>query len=269
MLAVEPLAFEITPEMVGQNVFNGGEVDQMKARFQHLEMCKKMDCDVIRIKGPFPDIVFAANAGLVLPRLPEKVVLMSNMKHESRKLETPRLKKAFATIGYRTIDFPSTDVFEGQGECQWFRNYKLLLVGYGFRSTARSVTTLRRTLGAIYNSYGVTPPQVIGLPLESPFLYHLDMAMMAVNARSCIIHEIAFSKATIRKLKEFVKVSQIRVADAFCLNAICTSTKLYVHALHPDVRKLLKAITGLDIVENDVSEFEKAGGSVRCMVLDA
>jgi N-dimethylarginine dimethylaminohydrolase len=213
-----------------------------------------------------PDIVFVANAGLVLPRLPEKVIIMSHMKFPSRQKETAPLKKAFDEIGFKTVDFPN-EVFEGQGEAHWFHNGRLLLVGYGQRCTAKSVTMLRRLIGQIYRSYGVEPPMVIGVQLESPYLYHLDMAMLAVNATTAVVHEAAFSKASIRKLKTFVKLAQIRVDDPFCLNGICTASKLYVHTLNPAIYNLLKAITGLAIVENDVSEFEKAGGSVRCMVL--
>ena len=69
-------------------------------------------------------------------------------------------------------------------------------------------------------------------------------------------------------MRECIKLSVINVRDSFCLNAICTSTTLYVHTLDPAVRKLLKALTKLEIVETDVSEFEKAGGSVRCMILE-
>jgi hypothetical protein len=34
------------------------------------------------------------------------------------------------------------------------------------------------------------------------------------------------------------------------------------------VKKVLEGVTGLRIREVDVSEFEKSGGSVRCMTLD-
>jgi N-dimethylarginine dimethylaminohydrolase len=268
MLAANPHAFRITPEMMGQNVFNGGEVDSMKARFQHLYMCEKVDCDVLTIPGNLPDVVFLANAGLVLKRLPEKVILMSNMKYPSRQKETGPLEKEFVKMGYKTIKF-TDEVFEGQGEARWCQEGHVLLVGYGFRSTVRTVTLLRKLLNEVYASYNVLPPTVVGLKLETPLFYHMDMAMLVVNANHVVVHETAFSQQTVKKMRTFVKVAQIRVADPFCLNGICTKTKLFVHALTPPVRSLLKAVTGLTIVENDVSEFEKAGGSLRCMILDA
>jgi len=271
MLAADPRAFRITSDMTDQNVYNGtAPVNSLRARFQHAHMCERLGCNVLTIPGDLPDVVFLANAGLVLPRLPEKVILMSRMKYVSRIRETPPLTEAFQALGFKTPTFPVTEVFEGQGEARWFHGGHLLFVGYGFRATARSVTLLRRILGEIYKSYRVLPPRVVGLKLESPYWYHLDMAMLTVHPTFAIVHESAFSKSTLAKMRDFIKVVPIRVGDVdqFCLNAVPTKTKLYVHTLDPSLRRLLGALTGLTIVENDVSEFEKAGGGVRCMILD-
>jgi N-dimethylarginine dimethylaminohydrolase len=190
------------------------------------------------------------------------------MKYRSRQRETAPLTEAFRALGLATVAFPFSEVFEGEGEALWFHDGHLLVVGYGFRASARSVTLLRRVIGHIYRSYGIVPPRIVGIPLETPRFYHLDMAMLAVHATRAIVHESAFSNASLRRLREVISVSVINVSDSFCLNGICTRTTLYVHQLDPALRKLLKALTGLEIVENDVSEFEKAGGSVRCMILN-
>lgn len=264
MIAANPSAFRVIPQMQGQNVYNGGVVNRYIAAKQHYTLCETLGCVIANIPGDLPDVVFMANAGLVLPRLPVKVIVLSKMKYSSRIQETVKIKQLFEEMGF--ITYASLDVFEGQGETKWFLNDTLLLVGYGFRCMA--VASLRNLLGRIYKLYGVVPPRVIGLELISPYWYHLDMAMAYVNSTTAIVHEAAFAPHTIKRIRKLIQVAQIRVDDPFCLNCICTTDTLYTHVLKPSVYKLMRALTKLDIVEIDVSEFEKAGGSVRCMILD-
>ena len=179
MLAADPHAFRITRDMVGQNQFIGGQVDPVLAHVQHTRLCRKLGCKVLLLREDLPDVVFLANAGLVLPRLPEKVIVMSRMKYPSRQKETEPLSNAFRMRGYITAAFPTSAVFEGQGEALWFHGGHLLVVGYGFRASARTVTLLRRVLGHIYRSYGVVAPRVVGVPLETPRFYHLNVAMQS------------------------------------------------------------------------------------------
>ena len=266
MLAVCPESFKITPTMIQQNTYiQGGVVNHAEAMQQHETMCKVLRPDIALIRHP--DAVFAANAALSLQRLPESVVILSNMKYASRKRESPAFKRIFETMGIKVIPFEG-DVFEGQGEATWFHGGHLLLVGYGFRSTAATVSLLRRLLTRVYNSYNVAPPRVIGVELACPYYYHLDVAMLPIDDNRCIVHAGSFSKTSLRTLRSLLKVTIINVPDPLCLNAFRIEDSIYVHKLAPDIKRMLQAITHCKIVEINVSEFEKAGGSVRCMIFN-
>jgi N-dimethylarginine dimethylaminohydrolase len=143
-------------------------------------------------------------------------------------------------------------------------------LGYGFRASKETVTALRTLLTEVYNSYGVTPPTVLGVKLKSANFYHLDMAMLAYSPTGAIVQDRAFSPATVERLRQEIgTVTVIQTEDRFALNAIVEQDKLICHVLKDDaLRERLVAITGLPLVECDVSEFEKSGGSIRCLVFD-
>jgi N-dimethylarginine dimethylaminohydrolase len=96
--------------------------------------------------------------------------------------------------------------------------------------------------------------------------------MLEFNDDSCIVHRKAFSEESIQKIRDFLgpsKVNLIDTADSMCLNAVVDGKNLVTHKLTDKaMKKVLEEITGLRIREVDVSEFEKSGGSVRCMTLD-
>jgi hypothetical protein len=79
-------------------------------------------------------------------------------------------------------------------------------------------------------------------------------------------------KESIEKMREFLgpkKVHVIETSDSMCLNAVVDGKNLVTHKLtDKSMKNVLKGITGLHIRQVDVSEFEKSGGSVRCMTLD-
>ena len=90
-------------------------------------------------RNPLPDIVFVANGGLSLWGLPEKVLILPHMKYKQRQDELPYLKEICIDQGLIGIEFPSDEPFEGQAEAKWFHNGRLLVCGYGNRSTKKNV----------------------------------------------------------------------------------------------------------------------------------
>jgi len=216
-----------------------------------------------------PDLVFVANGGLCLPRLPESCVLLPNMKYAQRKRELPYLTRMFHELGCKTIPFHGPP-FEGQAELKWFQGGKLAIGGYGHRSTKHSFTVLKKILDRVYTSYGVEPPKILVVPLESADYYHLDVAMLEIG-NQCIVHKRAFSEKSIEKMRNFLGdlVHVIDTPDSFCLNSIVDGKNLITHKItDPNAKKALESITGLTVREVDTREFEKSGGSVRCMTMD-
>jgi N-dimethylarginine dimethylaminohydrolase len=220
------------------------------------------------------DIVFAANAGVCLPRLPETVVLLPSMKYAHRKLELPYLRAIFRELKLRTIEFPKDPKapFEGQAELKWFAGGTKAICGYGHRSTKQTFTILQRLLRDIYASYGLPPPNMLPVHLQSDAFYHLDLAMLEFDDTQCIVQKGAFSPKTTRAIQDFLGASNVHILetkDPFCLNAIVDGPHLLTHTLQEKgLKKILETVTGRTVVETNMSEFELSGGSVRCMSMD-
>lgn len=220
---------------------------------------------------PLPDIVFVANGGFSLWGLPEPIMILPQMKYKQRKDELPYLKEICVDQGLFALDFPTTDVFEGQAEAKWFHNGSLLVCGYGHRATKKSFAVLDKLLKHIYSLYNRPAPKLLVLPLESADYYHLDVAMLEFNDDSCIVHKRAFSPESIKKLRAALGSSKVHVIDtddSFCLNAVVQRKTLLTHLLTEDVKRFIEKTTGLKVIQNDTDIFEKSGGSVRCMILD-
>jgi N-dimethylarginine dimethylaminohydrolase len=272
-ITVSPDTFELTESQEDQNPYIqlNSRLSLSKAKQQHNRVVEELNHNVhfkIKSKESLPDLVFVASLGLSLPRLPEAVVILPNMKYESRKNEIKYAISIFDDLKIRSIPFPSTEPFEGQGEAQWFDGGKLLVVGYGFRSSKETVSVLRQLLTDLYNSYGVEPPKVLGVKLKSFDFYHLDMAMLPYTGTAAFVQKRAFSEATIARLrKEIGEVRVLETHDEFCLNSVIETDKIITPKLSdPNIKRLFEETIGLPVTECNISEFQKSGGGISCLV---
>ena len=112
-----------------------------------------------------PDMVFTANAGVVLDR---KVTLARFLCAE-RQGEEPHNRAFFEALRARgvvdeVIDTPAGLYFEGAGDAIWDRHRSVLWTGHGQRSSREMQFVLAET-------YGVP---TVALELVDPRFYHLD-----------------------------------------------------------------------------------------------
>lgn len=278
-ILIKPTTFCITEEQDGQNTYIDiyHPVNKKKVLEQHHHLEQSFQKTITYIidhpQHRLPDIVFTANAGLCLPRLPHRTILTPYMKYKQRKEELPYLMKIFEDLKLIIIPFPGNQhaPFEGQAELKWFHGGKKAVCGYGYRSTKKSFEIADRLFKKIYGKYGLDPPELLVLPLESAHYYHLDVAMLDFDDTKCIVHKPAFSKESIKQLKDFLGASNVHVIDtpdSFCLNAVADGNRLITHILPPSLKTKLESITHKTIHMVNTSEFEKSGGSVRCMTLN-
>lgn len=275
-LLIEPTTFEVLPMQDKQNPYIDTHhlFDRAKVAAQHkaLVVAIKKGSGIVYTLPPtkvhLPDIVFTANCGLSLPRLPKPLVLLPRMKWSQRQAELPYLRDMYRKLRIDTIPFPTKEPFEGQAELKWFDGGRKAVGAYGFRSTRQAF----RDLEALFRNLYEEPPTVLVLPLKSADYYHLDVAMLEHDDHRCIVHRGAFSPLSIKKLKDFLgadNVTVIDTTDSFCLNAFVDGNHLITHKItDPKAKRLLEHTTGRRVIEVDTSEFEKSGGSVRCMTLD-
>jgi N-dimethylarginine dimethylaminohydrolase len=272
-LLIEPTTFEILPMQNKQNPYINikKSVHNQKAEDQHELLTKSLIHAVVyRLPAtltPLPDIVFTANGGLSLPG--KKTVLLPNMKYSQRQSELPFLTEILRQEGVKTMNYPGKEPFEGQAELKWFDGGKKAVCGYGHRSTKQ---TFRELDDLFARLYGSNKPTLLVLPLASANYYHLDVAMCEYDQTRCIVHKRALSPVSHRKLKEFLgpeNVTVIDTPDSFCLNAVIDGNHMITHKLTDGrLKPLFERLTGRRVVEVPTTEFEKSGGSVRCMTLD-
>lgn len=276
-VCIQPTTFDLLEIQDGQNPYIdvAHRVDMAKVTKQHLNLVKALQSTGEQVvdyrlttSQKLPDIVFVANGGLSLPRLQHPLILLPSMKFAQRQAELPYLQTMYKKLGLPTIAFPGKEVFEGQAELKWFFGGNLAVCGPGFRSTRASFKVLKDFFSYIYGIHGLDPPRLLITPLISADYYHLDVAMLEVDDRTCIVHKRSLSTQSIKALRDAgLTVHVINTKDSFCLNAVISNGCLITHKLEKDLASKLKTLTGAHLIEVDTSEFEKSGGSVRCMTL--
>lgn len=290
-VCIKPTTFKVNSYQENQNpyidIHSGNNRRKVMVDHNHLEKSFSnivsytldnvsediQDIEDIEDIEDIPDIVFIANGGICLPRIPQTIVL-PYMKYEQRKRELKYLVEIYKDLGLNMIQFPgsASAPFEGQAELKWFHKGRLGICGYGHRSTKKSFTIAKKLLDKIYKSHQLEPPELVVLKLESPLYYHLDVAMLEFDDSKCIVHKRAFSNESIKTLQKCLgpeNVYVIDVADTFCLNAVVDGNNLVTHKIkEAGLKNMLEDITGRKIKQVDTCEFEKSGGSVRCMTLD-
>lgn len=209
---------------------------------------------LLRPRPGVPDLVFTANAGLVAGRL----FIRSNFRYPQRRKEEPFVAAHFRSRGFRVATLPARYGFEGEGDALWLG--RTLLLGFRFRSDASAHEELSRLLRA----------EVLPVELADRRFYHLDTCCSPLTASSALWFPKAFDRygrAVIERLVEDpIAVSE---ADArrFACNAIVVGRAIVMQAgVSAALRQQLER-RGFRVIPVDLSEFLKAGGSAKCLVL--
>jgi N-dimethylarginine dimethylaminohydrolase len=209
------------------------------------------------------DMVFAANqtfVGVVPDGKP--FVVVSYMRHESRRREVPHYRRFFEQRGFEVIDLklPAGEFIEGGGDLLWNTDMRFIWAGYGFRSTKTGIKALS---GAMMERN----VEVVPLELVDERFYHLDTCLAPLTGESVLIYPGAFSEKALQAIRAGVKrVYEVSEPEAlkFICNGVAANCKFITGALPDSLQRALQA-EKLEPVVVDTSEFEKSGGSVCCL----
>src|SRR5262249_28663703 len=96
-----------------------------------------------------PDLVFTANAALVLDR----TALLARFRHSERQAEEGHVAAAFRMLQARgvvdaVVALPDGVVLEGAGDCVWDEKRQLFWMGHGPRSSLAARDTVAEVFGA-------------------------------------------------------------------------------------------------------------------------
>ncbi|WP_091677404.1 dimethylarginine dimethylaminohydrolase family protein [Methylocapsa palsarum] len=251
------IAYVINPWMEGQ--FANTDAALARRQWDGLRAALERHAKVA-LEPPqraLPDIVFTANAGLVLG----KKVIVSRFRSPERRGEEPHHRAFFADNGFEILDWPSDIPFEGAGDALFDRGQSLLWAGHGFRSAAAVPALLEKLLGR----------KTAALNLVDPRFYHLDTCLCPLDGGYLLYFPPAFeerSRALIESLVAPSKRIAVEEEDAlkFCCNAVDLDGHVFVNGASDSLRSRLRG-AGFTPVITPLSEFMKAGGAAKCLTL--
>ena len=205
----------------------------------------------------WPDMVFTANAGLVLG---DQVVL-SRFFHPERQGEEPYFQKWFEANGYTVHTLPESLPFEGAGDALFDRAGGWLWAGYGFRSELESHPYLAEWLDI----------EVVSLRLVDSRFYHLDTCFCPLTDGYLLYYPGAFDDYSNRLIEMRVPADKriaINEVDAvvFACNAVNVGRTVVMNQVSDRLKQKM-AECKFEVVETPLSEFLKAGGAAKCLTL--
>ena len=220
--------------------------------------------EVVPQRADAPDMVYAMNLGLGVLR-PDGVgvvtghVVMSHMRYAERRMEATTAGPWFERSG-RSTSYVGRDGVGAHLEAgDVFAWGDALVAGFGPRTEELALKHLANDLGV----------RVRGVRITHPSMYHLDLAFCPLDDQRAMVAPGAFDEASARALLELVPeplvLTDEEALETFCANSIVVGTSVVMPAGSPARVRAQLADWGFEVVEVDVSEFHKGGGSIRCM----
>ncbi len=211
------------------------------------------EIELLKPQPRLPDMVFTANAGLIVGRR----FIQSNFRHRERQGEEAHFRGWFEEHGYEVARLPEELYFEGEGDALFCGD--VLYCGYRFRSDIRSHRRIWELLECL----------VVSVELVEERFYHLDTCFCPLPDGSAIWYPAAFDdygrRAIRRHIKDLVEVSPEEAMKFACNAVVCGQ-----HIVMPEGCPKLAATVGergYKVHRLPMTEFMKAGGACKCLVL--
>jgi arginine dihydrolase len=209
-----------------------------------------------------PDLVFTANAALVLDR----TALLARFRHPERQAEESHVAATFRVLQARGIvdhvfALPDGIVLEGAGDCVWDTTRQLFWMGHGPRSSLAARAAVTEIFGA----------DVVALELADARFYHMDTALSALPRGEVMYVPAAFTAAGRGAIHECV-APELRIAlgdqDASRLaaNTVAIGDTLVMSACSARLRAQLRE-RGYRVATTSLAAFQRSGGSAFCLTL--
>ncbi|GAA2518314.1 dimethylargininase [Rarobacter incanus] len=208
--------------------------------------------DVIDGAPGLPDMVYAANGGLVV----DGKAIGANFTYPQRQPETPLYNAWFEQAGFPVFETKARN--EGEGD--------ILTVG----DTILAGTGFRTDIAAHKEIAEITGYPVVSLELVDPHYYHLDTALSVFTPDLIAYYPPAFSAAAQSELRERFPDAMIASdsdAAALGLNLVSDGTNAI---MAPQATGLVAQARerGFNVITVDTSELLKGGGGIKCCTLE-
>jgi N-dimethylarginine dimethylaminohydrolase len=250
------VVYSINPWMDPKN-----KVDIKKAQLQWSNLCsilKRLGAEIFvinQVKGLY-DMVFSGDAGIVH----KNTFIASNFKYKERQQESLYYQNWFKKNGFNVVQLPKDIIFEGMGDIIFYGDNAIF--AYGIRSSKNFMSKIKELIPNLN--------LIAELELVNPYFFHLGYALSLLDKNTIMYVPDAFSQKSQEILDNLVpnviKITEKEDIKNAVVNAIILDRNLIVHKCSQKTKDILKELS-FNVIECDVSEFLKAGGSVRCLVL--
>jgi N-dimethylarginine dimethylaminohydrolase len=249
--------YVINPWMAGNVNRSSRQRAESQWTLLHDALQKVADVLLVEPEPGCPDMVFTANAGLVR----DGIVALSSFFHPERQGEEPHFRRWFQQTGFSVCDVPRVTPFEGEGDALFEADGSRLWAGHGPRT--REVSHQRLT--DLWNV------EVISLRLIDPRFYHLDTCFCPLSNSDVMYYAAAFDAESQKKIERaYPKAKRICVSesDALCFacNAVNIGRTVLLNQISAELSVELASF-GYRVIQVELTEFLKAGGAAKCLVL--
>ncbi|SNS66586.1 N-Dimethylarginine dimethylaminohydrolase [Micrococcales bacterium KH10] len=244
--------YQINPWMHPEIATDGSLAMQQWQELHDLYVRIGHHVEVIEGAPGLPDMVYAANGGLVV----DGIAVAANFTYPERQGETELYADWFRSAGFEV--HYTDEVNEGEGDILTVGD--VILAGTGFRTSTKAHEQIAK----------VTGREVISLELVDPRYYHLDTALSVLGPDLIAYYPPAFSPASREVLSQRFPDALIATdadAAALGLNLVCDG----VHAMMaPRAVDLIEKVRGRGFTVHtvDTSELLKGGGGIKCCTLE-
>lgn len=208
------------------------------------------------------DMCFTASQVFVgMDREDRSFAIPSRMLHRSRRNEVEHFARWYSQQGYRIVDLEleGEEFLEGAGDLLWNPDWESIWAGFGHRSTRAAVDQF----AALMESMGF---EVRKLELVDPYFYHLNLCLAPLTPKSLLIYPGAFAPETLARIRSWAHTCEVSREDA--LQFVCNGVSVNGYYITPRLTTRLEQIlriAGIEPMVVDLSEFQKAGGSVASL----
>lgn len=225
---------------------------------RHTYMSLGHTVDLIDAEPGLPDMVFAANGGLVV----NGRAYSAKFRYEQRHAESEAYRNWLKRAGIDAVEPIETN--EGEGD--FLTLGTMVLAGSGFRTS----------IAAHIEAAEAIDRPVVSLELVDPRFYHLDTCLAVLDdgngstPADIAYYPAAFSRHSQRTLRDLFPNAVIcNEADALVLglNAVSDGYNVVLPAAAAGFGEQLRA-RGYNPVPVNLGELLKAGGSVKCCTLE-
>jgi N-dimethylarginine dimethylaminohydrolase len=253
---MDPAQWAASAERLAQDARHGWL--QLKSTYERLGA----RVDVQPPQPGLPDMVFTANAALVLDRK----ALLARFRCAERQGEEPHDRAFLQALRARgaideIVEVPAGLIFEGAGDAIWDATRGVLWTGYGQRSSYEMQYVLAETFAV----------PTVALELVDPRFYHLDTCFCVLSGGEVIAYRPAFGDRSFGLIEELVgRDKLIRASDEdaqrLAVNSVCLGRDVVLcHASAALRGALLERGYRPHVVALDA--FNHAGGAAYCLTL--